>query len=272
MFTENDDNTTEAQIAQDVGNTAIDSPARVRGLRTALVGLSPSDRLKRLRERMPGRIVFMHGFGIEGQLVLHWICERDIDIDIATLDTGRLFPETYELWALTEARYGRPIRAVYPDPAALESYVGKHGINGFYSSQQAREACCTVRKTSPLERALSGASAWVSALRADQSSVRRDDGLVRFEASRGMVKLNPLFDWTREAVLDEIKAHDIPVNTLHARGFASIGCAPCTRAIKPGDDERSGRWWWEGDGPRECGLHMPHRAAASTVAAVAGCG
>ena len=275
MFSENDDITTEAQVGRDTGSADIGSPARVRGLRAALAALSPLDRVKELRERVSGRIVFMHGFGIEGQLLLHWICEHDVDIDIATLDTGRLFPETYELWAQTEARYGRRIRAVYPDPAGLESYVGKHGINGFYSSQQAREACCAVRKTSPLERALAGASAWISALRADQSSVRRDDGLVRFEAARGLVKFNPLFDWTREAVLDEIKAHDIPVNALHAQGFASIGCAPCTRAIKPGEDERSGRWWWEGDGPRECGLHVRRTRATPPDAAAdasAGCG
>ena len=253
----------ELQPAGGAQTCHADMVGGVRGLRSALAKASPVARMATLRERLPGPMVFMHGFGVEGQLLLHWICENDLDIDIATLDTGRLFPETYELWARTEARYGRRIRAVYPDPVALESYVGEHGINGFYASPSARKACCEVRKTAPLERALAGASAWISALRADQSSVRRDDELVRFDAARGMLKLNPLFDWTREAVLDEVEAHDIPVNALHARGFVSIGCAPCTRAIKPGEDERSGRWWWEDEGPRECGLHVREKRVSA---------
>jgi len=226
----------------------------------ALAVLPPADRLVHLRDAIQGPIVFTHGFGIEGQLIFHWICERDLDIDVVTLDTGRLFPETYALWAETERRYGRRIRAVYPDRARLERMVARHGIDGFYDSKVARIACCDVRKVRPLGRALAGAKAWVTGLRKDQSPVRERAGLVGFDTSRGMLKINPLFDWTRDGVLDAIKANAIPISPLHARGFASIGCAPCTRAIAPGEPERNGRWWWENDGHKECGLHLPRSA------------
>jgi len=224
--------------------------------------LSPAERIRLLRERVGGRIVFAHGFGIEGQLLVHWIADAGLDIDLVTLDTGRLFPETYDLWALTEARYGRRIRAIYPERTELENLVGSQGVNGFYDSKEARVACCTVRKTGPLDRALSGATAWMSGARGDQTATRRAAGLAAFDASRGLIKFNPLFDWTRAAVLDAVRANDVPINALHARGFASIGCASCTRAIKPGEPERNGRWWWENDGNSECGLHLPRVAAA----------
>lgn len=224
-----------------------------------LANLPPPERIARLRQELVGPIVLTLGFGIEGQVIFHWICERNIDIDIVTLDTGRLFPETYALWAETERRYGRKIRAVYPDHVALESLIARQGIEGFYASRRARQACCDVRKTRPLERALMGASAWISGLRADQSSVRRKAGLVSADAGRGLLKVNPLFDWSREAVLAVVEANDIPINPLHAKGFVSIGCAPCTRAIQPGEPERNGRWWWESGSNRECGLHMPSK-------------
>lgn len=221
--------------------------------------LPATERLVQLRQKIDGAIVFTHGFGVEGQLIFHWICERDLDIDVVTLDTGRLFPETYELWAETEHRYGRPIRAVYPNTKALERLVAKQGIDGIYESKQARLSCCEVRKSKPLDRALAGAAAWITGLRADQNDNRREAGLIGFDASRSLLKFNPLHDWTREAVLVEIRRHDIPINSLHAKGFASIGCAPCTRALRPGEAERNGRWWWESDGVRECGLHLPRK-------------
>ncbi|MGH6665882.1 MAG: phosphoadenylyl-sulfate reductase [Pseudolabrys sp.] len=231
-----------------------------------------------MRGAIDGAIVFTHGFGIEGQLIFHWICERGLDIDVVTLDTGRLFPETCALWAETERRYGRRIRAVYPNAAALERLVAKQGIDGIYESKQARQACCDVRKSRPLDRALAGASAWIAGLRADQNDNRREAGLTAYDASRGLIKFNPLYDWTREAVLAEVRRHGIPINSLHAKGFASIGCAPCTRAIRPGEPERNGRWWWENDGVRECGLHLPRRGAVRDnlrrdyVEMSAGCG
>lgn len=225
----------------------------------AFAGLSPPERLAALRSLTDGPIVFTHGFGIEGQLLFHWICERGIDIDVVTLDTGRLFPETYELWSATEARYGRRIRAIYPDNRSLEKLVAKQGIDGIYESKQARQACCDVRKVRPLDRALAGAKAWVTGLRGDQNDVRHDAGLLGHDRTRGLLKFNPLFDWTRADVLAEVAVHNVPVNSLYAKGFASIGCAPCTRAIAPGEPERNGRWWWE-SGYKECGLHLPPNA------------
>jgi len=222
----------------------------------ALAALSPQQRMVRLRREVPGRIVFAHGFGVEGQLLFHWICGQDLDIEVVTVDTGRLFPETYELWALTEARYGRRIRAIYPERVALEALVARDGIHGLYESKAARAACCDVRKGRPLDRALAGAAAWIAGLRADQTEMRRAGRLIGFDDARGLLKINPLYDWTRAAVLAEVTALEVPINALHARGFASIGCAPCTRAVGPGEPERNGRWWWEQGGSRECGLHV----------------
>ncbi len=208
-------------------------PARARGALDAsmFAALPAPERLSALRQTLDGRIVFTHGFGVEGQLIFHWLCERGLDIDVVTLDTGRLFPETYALWAETEQRYGRRIRAIYPNQQALEALVDRQGIDGFYDSKDAREACCGVRKTRPLDRALKGAQAWITGVRGDQTAVRHEAGVIGFDESRGLMKFNPLFDWTREAVLAEVAAVRVPVNALHAKGFASIGCAPCTRAI-----------------------------------------
>ncbi len=246
--------------------------ARAKRLNAMLASLPPAERLVRLRRELAGTIVFTLGFGVDGQLIFHWICEHGLDIDVVTLDTGRLFPETYELWAETERRYGRKIRAVYPDHVALEALVGKHGIDGFYDSKSAREACCDVRKTAPLDRALMDAEAWISGLRADQSAARRSAGLVSVDAARRLLKINPLIDWSRDDVLAAAKAKRIPVNPLHAKGYVSIGCAPCTRAIASGEPERNGRWWWESGGSRECGLHVArrNREAASPRAAISG--
>jgi phosphoadenosine phosphosulfate reductase len=195
-------------------------------------------------------------FGLEDQVILHMIWEAGLDIDLVTLDTGRLFPETYTTWAETEEHYGRRIRAIYPRHTALEGLVKEQGINGMYRSRAARAACCEVRKVEPLGRALAGAAGWITGLRAEQSAHRGALGLVGFDAERGVVKLNPLYDWTREAARAFAAAHRVPTNPLHEKGFASIGCTPCTRAIRPGEPERAGRWWWEDESKKECGLHM----------------
>ena len=234
-------------------------PAGLNG--DALAKLPPAERIAFLRSAIDGSIIFTHGFGVEGQLLFHWICEHDIDIDVVTLDTGRLFPETYTLWAETERHYGRRIRAIYPNNKSLEKLVARQGIDGIYESKQAREACCEVRKVKPLDRALAGAKAWLTGLRADQNSVRHAAGLLGFDDAHGLLKFNPLFDWTRADVLTAVEANGVPVNSLHAQGFASIGCAPCTRALAPGETERDGRWWWE-NGHKECGLHLPRVAGA----------
>jgi len=213
-------------------------------------------RLRDLRASVEGRIVFTTSFGIEDQLIAHHILSDRLGIEIVTLDTGRLFPSTYKLWQETEERYGVRIRAFYPAAEAVADMVSDAGINGFYHSKSARVACCTVRKVEPLGRALSGAAAWVTGLRADQSGQRSVVELQSWDSERGLVKAAPLFDWTRDAVAAECEALGVPVNALHAQGFVSIGCEPCTRAIAPGEPERAGRWWWESDEAKECGLHV----------------
>ncbi len=238
------------------GPTADELGASAAALARLLADMSPGERIAQLRREIAGKIVFTTSFGLEDQAILHLLAEHGGDIDVVTLDTGRLFPETYALWAQVERRYGRRIRTIHPRHDDLEALVERQGINGFYESRQARIACCAVRKVEPLNRALAGAQAWIAGLRADQSAHRQDMALVTAETDRGLIKLNPLFDWTREQLLDFISANDIPVNPLHANGFASIGCAPCTRAIAPGEPERAGRWWWEDESKKECGLHV----------------
>jgi phosphoadenosine phosphosulfate reductase len=231
----------------------VEQAARLNDL---LIGLPPAERIARLRQEISGRIVFTTSFGLEGQVILHLIAERGIDVDILTLDTGRLFRETYELWAETERRYGRRVEAIYPRHARLEALVKKYGVNGFYDSRDARLACCDARKVEPLDRALAGAAAWIVGLRADQSNRRESTRLVTVDDERRLLKLSPLFDWTRAAAHAFAVANKVPINPLHAKGYASIGCAPCTRAVAPGESERSGRWWWEEDDNKECGLHV----------------
>lgn len=217
-------------------------------------GATPLARLVSLRAAVPGRIVFTTSFGIEDQALAHFIFANRLDIAVATLDTGRLFPATYQLWQETEERYGVRIRSFHPDARALAAFVADAGINGFYHSKAARLDCCRVRKVEPLDRALEGAAAWVTGLRADQSGQRGATPLATIE--RDLVKVSPLYDWTRQEVADFCAAESVPVNSLHAEGYPSIGCAPCTRAVAPGEDERAGRWWWETDDARECGLHV----------------
>jgi bifunctional enzyme CysN/CysC len=224
-------------------------------LNTTLADLPPAERLALFRSEVAGKLVFTTSFGLEDQVILQMICERGLDIDLVTLDTGRLFPETYALWAETERRYGRCIRAVYPRHEKLEALIEKQGINGFYDSLEARQSCCHVRKVEPLNRALTNAAGWVVGVRADQSAHRQDTALVALDG-RDLLKLSPLLDWTRDGVTSFAAANKIPINPLHAQGYASIGCAPCTRAIASGEPERAGRWWWEQEDKKECGLHV----------------
>jgi phosphoadenosine phosphosulfate reductase len=213
-------------------------------------------RLRALREAIDGRIVFTTSFGVEDQLIAHHVFTEKLAIEVVTLDTGRLFPSTYKLWQETEERYGVRIRSYHPDASAMAAMVADAGINGFYHSKDARFACCTVRKVEPLGRALAGAAAWVTGLRADQSGQRSAVELQSRDAERGLLKLAPLFDCTRDEVAAACGALAVPVNELHAKGFVSIGCEPCTRALAPGEPERAGRWWWESDEAKECGLHV----------------
>jgi phosphoadenosine phosphosulfate reductase len=221
-------------------------------------------RVAAIRGIVCGRVVFTTSFGIEDQAIMHVIFRQALAIDVMTLDTGRLFPESYELWARTERRYGRRIQALYPHRSAIEALVARQGINGFYTAIAARQACCAVRKVEPLRRALAGAAAWITGVRADQSEERAGISFAAVDPHHRLIKVNPLFDWTREQVVAVIREHGIPYNPLHDQGFVSIGCAPCTRAIAPGEPERAGRWWWEHEQKKECGLHRRHVAQTPT--------
>jgi len=232
------------------------SSALVDILAPRLAPLDLDHRLRLVREVIPGRIVFTTSFGIEDQFITHSIFTQGLDIDVVTIDTGRLFPETYALWERTEARYSRHIRCACPQGPATEALVADQGINGFYKSIEARKACCHVRKVEPLGRLLDGVSGWVTGLRADQSDARASVEIIAFDVAHRTLKINPLIDYSREAIVAATEEFSVPVNELHAKGFLSIGCAPCTRAIAPGESERAGRWWWEQDDKKECGLHV----------------
>jgi phosphoadenosine phosphosulfate reductase len=237
----------------------------VQELAAALSRAPLPRRLALVRSRLPGRLVFTTSFGLEDQAITHAICTADpgADIEIVTLDTGRLFPETYDLWAETEERYGRRIPAYAPDAAALEALISDQGVNGFRRSVQNRQTCCAVRKVAPLGRALAGASGWITGLRAEQSQGRAATPFAAFDPGYGLVKINPLADWSRQDLAQYVADNAIPYNPLHDRGFPSIGCAPCTRAVKIGEPDRAGRWWWENDAKKECGLHLRPRPAAA---------
>jgi len=222
------------------------------------------ERLAAIRSEIPGRVVFTTSFGLEDQAIAHAIFAQALAIDVATLDTGRLFPETYDVWAQTERRYGVHVLAFAPEHRAVETLIAGQGIDGFRSSVEARLDCCTVRKVAPLARALDGSAAWITGLRADQSADRAQLAPALFDEEHGLVKVNPLFDWTRERTREFVRAHDVPCNALHERGFLSIGCAPCTRAVMPGEPERAGRWWWEQSQKKECGLHAAHAMSSAT--------
>lgn len=230
--------------------------AQAEALTLAMSGATLPTRLALVRRLTAGRLVFTTSFGLEDQAITHALLDAGLDIELVTLDTGRLFPETYELWAQTEERYGQRIVAVAPDRAALEALVARQGINGFRQSVEARKACCDIRKVQPLGRALAGAAAWITGLRAEQSANRAHVPFAEFDQSHGLIKVNPLADWTRKELARYVSDNAIPYNPLHDRGYPSIGCAPCTRAVRIGEPERAGRWWWEAEAKKECGLHV----------------
>jgi phosphoadenosine phosphosulfate reductase len=232
------------------------SDAQVQHLLAHLPALDLGGRLALLRETIAGRIVFTTSFGIEDQLLTHWIAETGLDISLATLDTGRLFSETLDVWEATEARYGLKIGAFAPGAQAAEQLLHTQGALGFRASMDARKACCTVRKVEPLARALGAARGWITGMRADQSGRRAALAFAELDEARELVKVSPLADWSRDEIAAEVARLKVPVNALHGQGFISIGCAPCTRAVHPGESERAGRWWWETDATKECGLHV----------------
>ena len=216
--------------------------------------LSPGEGLAFLADLFPGKVVFSTSLGQEDQVITQLIASQNLPIQIFSLDTGRLFGETLDLLARTESKYKTRIKLYYPERESVENWVAKNGINGFYESVENRKSCCYVRKVEPLKRALAGNEIWVTGLRAEQSANRSGMKKIEWDEGNQIIKYNPLLDWTFDEMIAYIGEHKIPYNPLHDQGFISIGCAPCTRAIFPGEDARAGRWWWE-DSKKECGLH-----------------
>jgi phosphoadenosine phosphosulfate reductase len=230
-------------------------------------GLSTADALKSVAGRFPGRVVFSTSFSMEDQVIAHHILSAALPISIFTLDTGRLFSETYSVWAATNEKYNARIKAFYPDNDLLETYLNEKGPNAFYESVANRKGCCYIRKVQPLKRALAGQAIWITGLRAEHSPERQDHAIIEWDDMNKVIKYNPLLYWNSSAVRDYIDSHDVPYNPMHDKGFVSIGCAPCTRAIRAGEDFRAGRWWWEDNDRKECGLHVSQQQPASAQSA-----
>lgn len=222
-----------------------------------LAPLSWQERLKKLAQHQGQSIVFSTSFSMEDQAITHAIVQHNLPIRIFTIDTGRLFAETYETFQKTRDTYfGAEIETYYPETRSLEALVKKQGVNGFYEAVEKRKACCFVRKVEPLNRALAGTTFWISGIRREHSDNRSDLPVVEYDAGRDIVKVYPVIDLSESDVRAYIQNNAVPYNPLYDRGFPSIGCAPCTRAVAPGEHPRSGRWWWEQENEQECGLHI----------------
>ena len=202
-----------------------------------------------------GKIALSSSMGAEDQVLTDMICTINKSVKIFTLDTGRLFPETYELIEATNKKYNISVEVYFPDYSNVQKMVREKGINLFYESIENRKLCCNIRKIEPLKRALSGLKIWISGLRKDQSVTRFYSKRIEWDENYNLIKLNPLINWTEDQVWDYIYSNKIPYNPLHDEGFRSIGCQPCTRAIQPGEEIRAGRWWWEQPEQKECGIH-----------------
>lgn len=217
--------------------------------------VSLQESLKLIEDLFPRQVVFSSSLGQEDQVITDAIFRNNIPVTVFTIDTGRLFNETYELLDKTIARYKQPVKVYFPDAADVEAFVLQKGINSFYESVDNRKECCHIRKVKPLNRALAGAKVWVTGLRSEQSVNRNQMPMIEWDEGRQLYKFNPLINWTYAEVLEYLNLNNVPYNSLHDKGFISIGCAPCTRAIGHGEDARAGRWWWESS-QKECGLHV----------------
>jgi phosphoadenosine phosphosulfate reductase len=213
--------------------------------------------------RFGGRVAFASSLGPEDQVITAMIAEGGLDIAVFTLDTGRLFPEAYDLIDRTRERYRLPIHLYFPDASDVEEMVAARGVNLFRHGIEQRKLCCDVRKVRPLRRAQQPLDAWICGLRSGQGATRQTVEPAEWDAAAGLVKINPLAAWDEDQVWEYVRANDVPYNPLHDQGFPSIGCAPCTRAVAPDEDHRSGRWWWESAGHRECGLHRRGNGGAA---------
>ena len=233
--------------------------SELEDIKQQIQGLDPVAALSLLANKFPGQIVFSTSFGWEDQVITHMIFTNDLPIKVFTLETGRLFPETYYVWNRTMEMYEKPIHAYYPNNELLEKMVNAKGPSSFYESVENRKECCGIRKVEPLKRALTGNKCWVTGIRAEQSVNRHDMHNLEWDEQNNLIKFHPIYDWTLDQVKEYIRKYNVPYNTLHDRGFPSIGCQPCTRAVQPGEDFRAGRWWWEDQSKKECGLHEVHK-------------
>ena len=215
----------------------------------------PAEVLAIVAEKFSDKIVFTTSFGYEDQVIGDMVFSQNLPVRVVTLDTGRMFEETYKTWQRTLEKYRQSIIPCFPDSGDVEKLLLEKGTLSFYQSLENRKECCFIRKVKPLKRALSGAMCWITGLRASQSEVRSELDYFMWDEANQIIKYNPLLDWSLDEVIKYIHQHNVPYNALHDRGFVSIGCEPCTRAIKPGEDFRAGRWWWEQNSGKECGLH-----------------
>lgn len=246
-----------------------DSISTIAELEADLAGRpdrSPLQDLTYLADKFSGQAVFSTSFGLEDQVISHLVFTNRLPIRVFTLDTGRNFQETYSTWSRTLERYGQSIETFAPQAVAVEQMLAAKGPNSFYDSVDNRKECCYIRKVEPLNRALQGQQLWITGIRAEQSPNRLDMRSLEWDAAHQLIKFHPLFDWTFEQVRDYARQFNIPYNVLHDKGFVSIGCAPCTRAIRPGEDFRAGRWWWEDASKKECGLHLAEKTSAAITA------
>jgi phosphoadenosine phosphosulfate reductase len=228
---------------------------KLRELNKQLAGRAIIDKLSLIASFFPGKTVFTTSLGIEDQVITHIIFKNNLDIRVVTLDTGRLFPQTYDVLSNTIIKYKKKIEIYFPDFEAVEKMVTEKGPYSFYESIENRKECCRIRKVVPLNRALDGMECWISGIRADQSADRNNMDWLEYDEDKKLFKFYPIFDWSYSDVEKFVKENNVPYNTLHDKRYVSIGCEPCTKAVKPGEDFRAGRWWWENDGPKECGLH-----------------
>ena len=221
----------------------------------ALNGKNEIESLLALTELFPNQVSFSTSLGLEDQVITDLIFKNELPVRIFTLDTGRLFEETYKTLQQTRRKYEQEIEIFFPEQAAIESLISQKGPYSFYESVDARKECCFLRKVKPLNRALEGVKIWVTGIRAEQSANRTEMNKIEWDEAHQLFKFHPLLDWTFEDVKQYIKQNNVPYNVLHDKGFVSIGCSPCTRAVAEGEDFRAGRWWWEDQSKKECGLH-----------------
>jgi phosphoadenosine phosphosulfate reductase len=232
---------------------------QIKRLSREFADKSPQEVLKWTLDNLHPNIALASSFGAEDVVIIDMMMKINPEARVFTLDTGRLNQETYDVMDQIKEKYGINIEIMFPDRNEVEQMVRTHGMNLFYKSMDNRKLCCGLRKVSPLNRALATLQGWITGLRSDQTQNRADSNKIEIDAQHGgIVKVNPIIDWTWEQVLNHIKVNDVPYNKLHDQGYPSIGCEPCTRAIKPGEDLRAGRWWWETDPQKECGLHADH--------------